>query len=315
MSVSFIFYETFAKQLKLLDKELRYIFYEAIIEYGLYGIEPDFKGLEACAWLPIQEAIDNAKARRIKNTEEGKRGGRPEIPQEIQQAICEDLQAGMTQKEIAAKYDIAQSSISHIKKEVLDKEYQKPNLNIENPIEYQKPPANIENLNVDVDVNGNGDEVISPPKNLDGVIPSTPVQKTQTIPEQAERLANLLYDLHRQVDTRFTTSKKHIEQWAKDIEKLNRIDGRSYEDIEKAIRWIKTDGNFWCPNIISGSKLREKYPQVFLQMQQHSRSSPANSAPNYKQQNFNETALPEIFKQSRLADADNTEIDLEGVAF
>ena len=49
--------------------------------------------------------------------------------------------------------------------------------------------------------------------------------------------------------------------------------------------------------------------------QQHSRSPPANSAPNYKQQNFNETALPEIFKQSRLADADNTEIDLEGVAF
>ena len=96
MSVSFIFYETFAKQLKLLDK-MRYRFYEAIIEYGLYGTEPDFTGLEACAWLPIQEAIDNAKARRIKNTEDGKRGGRPEIPQEIQQAVCEDLQAGMTQ--------------------------------------------------------------------------------------------------------------------------------------------------------------------------------------------------------------------------
>ena len=75
MSRSFIFYETFAKQLKLLDKELRYTFYEAIIEYGLYGTAPDFTGLEACAWLPIQEAIDNAKARRIKNTEEGKRNG------------------------------------------------------------------------------------------------------------------------------------------------------------------------------------------------------------------------------------------------
>ena len=59
------------------------------------------------------------------------------------------------------------------------------------------------------------------------------------------------------------------------IEKLNRIDKRSYEDIEKVIRWIKTAGNFWCPNIISGSKLREKYPQVFLQMQQqHTRDPP-----------------------------------------
>ena len=287
MSMSFIFYETFAKQLKLLDKELRYRFYEAIIEYGLYGTAPDFTGLEACAWLPIQEAIDNAKARRIKNTEDGKRGGRPEIPQEIQQAVCEDLQAGMTQKEIAAKYDIAQSSISYIKKEIFDKEYQKPYTNIENPtrisktpFEYQKPNANIKNLDVDVDVNVDVDvdvdvdEIVSPPEEPDGDVKPSAVKKTQTIPEQAERLAHLLYDLHRQVDPHFTTSQKHIEQWAKDIEKLNRIDKRSYEDIEKAIRWVKTAGNFWCPNIISGSKLREKYPQVFLQMQQQYARSP-----------------------------------------
>ena len=284
MAETFIFYETFAKQLKLLDKELRYRFYEAIIEYGLYGTEPNFTGLEACAWLPIQEAIDNAKARRIKNTEDGKRGGRPEIPQEIQQAVCEDLQAGMTQKEIAAKYDIAQSSISYIKKEVFDKEYQKPLTNIENPMqisktpfEYQKPNANTTNLDVDVDVdvNDNVDEIVSPPEEPDGDVNPSPVKKTQTIPEQAERLAHLLYDLHRLVDPHFTTSQKHIEQWAKDIDKLNRIDKRSYEDIEKVIRWAKTAGNFWCPNIISGSKLREKYPQVFLQMQQqYARSSP-----------------------------------------
>ena len=278
MSVSFIFYETFAKQLKLLDKELRYQFYEAIIEYGLYGTAPDFTGLEACAWLPIQEAIDNAKARRIKNTEDGKRGGRPEIPQEIQQVICEDLQAGMRQKEIAAKYDIAQSTVSYIKKEIFDKEYQKPNPNIENPTEYQKPLANIENLDVDVDVdvdvNDNVDEIVSPPEEPDGDVKPAPVQKTQTIPEQAECLAHLLYDLHRQSDPHFTTSQKHIEQWAKDIEKLNRIDKRSYEDIEKVIRWVKTADNFWCPNIISGSKLREKYPRVFLQMQQQNARSP-----------------------------------------
>ena len=261
--MSFIFYETFAKQLKLLDKELRYKFYEAIIEYGLYDTAPDFTGLEACAWLPIQEAIDNAKARRIKNTEEGKRGGRPEIPQEIQQAVCEDLQAGMTQKEIAAKYDIAQSSISYIKKEFFDKKYQKPN-------------ANIKNLDVDVnvDVDVDVDEIVSPPEEPDGDVKPSAVKKTQTMPEQAERLAHRLYDLHRQVDTHFTTSQKHIEQWAKDIEKLNRIDKRSYEDIEKVIRWVKAAGNFWCPNIISGSKLREKYPRVFLQMQQQYAQSP-----------------------------------------
>ena len=281
MAMSFIFYETFFKQLNLLDKETRYRFYESIVAYGLYGTAPCFEGLEACAWLPIQEAIDNAKARRIKNTEDGKRGGRPEIPQEIQQAVCEDLHAGMRQKEIAAKYDLAQSSISYIKKEVFDKEYQKPSANIENParisktpFEYQKPNANIENLDVDVNDNGDVNGRVSPPEEPDGDVTLIPIQKTKTIPEQAERLAQLLYDLHRQIDARFITSQKHIEQWAKDIEKLNRIDKRGYEDIEKVIRWVKTAGNFWLSNIISGSKLREKYPQVFLQMQQQYARSP-----------------------------------------
>lgn len=265
MSMSFIFYETFAKQLKLLDKELRYRFYEAIIEYGLYGTEPDFTGLEACAWLPIQDAIDNAKARRIKNTEDGKKGGRPEIPQEIQQAVYEDLQAGMTQKEIAEKHGVSQQVVSKIKKEVYGTTHYKPSSNTTNL-----------DVDVDVDVNGDGDgnEIVSPPEEPDGDVNSSPVKKTHTIPEQAERLAHLLYDLHRQSDPHFTTSQKHIEQWAKDIEKLSRIDKRSYEDIEKVIRWAKTAGNFWCPNIISGSKLREKYPQVFLQMQQQYTRSP-----------------------------------------
>lgn len=262
MAMSFIFYETFAKQLKLLDKELRYKFYEAIVEYGLYGTEPDFTGLEACAWIPIQESIDNAKARRVKNIDDGKKGGRPEIPQEVQDSICDDLKNGLTQKETAEKHGVSQQVVSKIKKGVYGTTHHKPSSNTTNL-----------DVDVDVDVNGNGNGI--PPEVSGGDAPPAPVQKTQTIPEQAKRLALLLYDLHRQIDTHFTTSQKHIEQWAKDIEKLNRIDKRSYEDIEKVIRWIKTAGNFWCPNIISGSKLREKYPQVFLQMQQqHTRDPP-----------------------------------------
>ena len=148
MAESFIFYETFAKQLKLLDKELRYQFYEAIIEYGLYGTAPDFTGLEACAWLPIQEAIDNAKARRIKNTEDGKRGGRPEIPEEVQDGICEDLKNGLTQKEIAEKYNVSQQTVSNIKNNVFSAEYQEILPNTKNGVfstKYQKPSSNTKN--------------------------------------------------------------------------------------------------------------------------------------------------------------------------
>ena len=142
MAESFVFYETFAKQLKLLDKDLRYKFYEAIIEYGLYDTEPNFTGLEACAWLPIQEAISNAKKRRIKNAADGKKGGRPEIPQDVKSSISKDLQDGLTQKEIAEKYGVSQQTVSNIKSDVFS-------------TKYPKPQDDTKNLNVDVDGNGN----------------------------------------------------------------------------------------------------------------------------------------------------------------
>ena len=187
MAESFVFYETFAKQLKLLDKELRYKFYEAIVNYGLYSIKPDFTGLEACAWLPIQEAIDNAKARRAESIENGKKGGRPEIPEGIKEAAYKDILSGMTQEAVAVRYNISQTTVSRIINEApIPKndtpeaseetatpeetiqnpenyseppaDIQKPDQLFKTPNEYSKPPANIQNLNVDVnaDVNAKG---------------------------------------------------------------------------------------------------------------------------------------------------------------
>lgn len=49
-----------------------------------------------------------------------------------------------------------------------------------------------------------------------------------------------------------------IETWATYIEKLHRIDGRTYKQIEYMIRWTQAD-SFWSSNILSTSKLREKF--------------------------------------------------------
>lgn len=49
-----------------------------------------------------------------------------------------------------------------------------------------------------------------------------------------------------------------LETWASHIEKLHRIDGRTYEQIEYMIRWTQAD-SFWSTNILSTSKLREKF--------------------------------------------------------
>ena len=53
-------------------------------------------------------------------------------------------------------------------------------------------------------------------------------------------------------------NKSKPEKWAEDINKLHRIDNRTYEQIEYMIRWVQKD-DFWSRNILSASKLREKF--------------------------------------------------------
>lgn len=94
-------------------------------------------------------------------------------------------------------------------------------------------------------------------------------------PEEAMALSSLLFSLHREgIDPGFSATPAQLEAWAWDIEKLHRLNGRAWPDIEAAIRWAKAPGCFWGPNIISGKKLREKYPTIVGQM-----NRPAGPAP------------------------------------
>lgn len=52
-----------------------------------------------------------------------------------------------------------------------------------------------------------------------------------------------------------------VNRWAKDIEKMNRIDGRNWDDIEKSIDWAMSDP-FWQKNIWSGANLRKHYDRL-----------------------------------------------------
>ena len=85
----------------------------------------------------------------------------------------------------------------------------------------------------------------------------------KTIEPKAKELAELMYLLHKQVDQK--AKKPNIDSWAMDIEKINRLDGRSYDEIEKVIRWVKIPGNFWFTNIMSGKKLRMQFSRLFIE--------------------------------------------------
>jgi hypothetical protein len=77
------------------------------------------------------------------------------------------------------------------------------------------------------------------------------------------RHAKLLYDLILQNDPK--AKEPNMQKWAYDIDKLHRLDRRSFEEIESAIRWCQKD-DFWHTNILSAGKLRGKFQQLILKM-------------------------------------------------
>ncbi len=107
-----------------------------------------------------------------------------------------------------------------------------------------------------------------PPQELvNGGVAANP---SDDLPPETETLAHLLFDLHRDNwDAKYKPNEHQIQSWRKDIDKLNRIDGRSWDEIERVIRYVKTmpvrNGFTWATNIMSGSKLREKFPKLIVE--------------------------------------------------
>lgn len=77
------------------------------------------------------------------------------------------------------------------------------------------------------------------------------------------RLSALLLQLIQERDPK---AKANLQSWAVHVDRLIRIDGRQPDEIEQVVRWCQND-DFWQANILSTSKLREKYTQLKLQMQ------------------------------------------------
>ena len=77
------------------------------------------------------------------------------------------------------------------------------------------------------------------------------------------RLADLL--LEKIVSRSPNFKKPNIQAWAKDIDLMIRIDKRDVSEIGQVIEWCQQD-QFWQSNILSTSKLRKQYDQLFAKM-------------------------------------------------
>lgn len=91
--------------------------------------------------------------------------------------------------------------------------------------------------------------------------------------DDARELASLL-DKKIQANNpdRRPPPKHHIENWAQDIDKLNRLDGKDWLQIRAVIEFCQAD-TFWAPNIQSGQTLRKQWDKLVAKMKQ-ARASP-----------------------------------------
>ena len=73
-ATSFVFYESFRDASRNLDDATRLALYEAIMDYSLYGEEPDDGNLVAAAMFKLVRPVLDTNAKRREN---GRNGGRP----------------------------------------------------------------------------------------------------------------------------------------------------------------------------------------------------------------------------------------------
>jgi hypothetical protein len=90
------------------------------------------------------------------------------------------------------------------------------------------------------------------------------------------RLSALLLEkiLSRNLDHK----KPNLQTWAKDVDRMIRIDHRTPQDIRALIEWCQADP-FWQNNILSVAKLRAQFDQLRLKMKANGKQAAPASSP------------------------------------
>ena len=86
---------------------------------------------------------------------------------------------------------------------------------------------------------------------------------------------NLCELLAHEIEANGSRKPKITSRWVQDMEKIMRLDNRSPEQVRLAILWCQ-DNAFWKANILSPTKLREKYDQLRLQASRDVERHPLN---------------------------------------
>ena len=89
-----------------------------------------------------------------------------------------------------------------------------------------------------------------------------PPATQEPLSQEALDLADLLKEKILKNQPTAKIDKNYQKNWAKDIEKAHRIDGRSWNQLRGAITYAQDYSDFWGVNIRSGAKLRKHYDRL-----------------------------------------------------
>ena len=153
-ATSFVFYESFRDASRNLDDATRLALYEAIMDYSLYGEEPDGSNLVAAAMFKLVRPVLDTNAKRREN---GRNGGRP-ASTDNQEASKPERENEKAESETEAK----ENPVETEDKPVENQSETKPEPN--NNQEVTKPePDKIYDVDVDGDKDVDVDIYSNPP--------------------------------------------------------------------------------------------------------------------------------------------------------
>lgn len=164
-ATSFVFYESFRDASRNLDDATRLALYEAIMDYSLYGEEPDEGNPIAAAMFKLVRPVLDTNARRREN---GRNGGRP-ASTDNQETSNPEPENGKSESETEAKENQAETEDKPVENQSETKEEPNHNQEVTKPEpnhnqELTKPePDKIYDVDVDGDKDVDVDIYSSPP--------------------------------------------------------------------------------------------------------------------------------------------------------
>ena len=153
-ATSFVFYESFRDASRNLDDATRLALYEAIMDYSLYGEEPDEGNIVAAAMFKLVRPVLDTNAKRREN---GKNGGRP-ASTDNQEESKQEPENKEAESETEAKDNPVETEDKPVENQSETKAEPNHNQELTNP-----EPDKIYDVDVDVDKDVDVDIYSTPP--------------------------------------------------------------------------------------------------------------------------------------------------------